>query len=145
MPKTAARQSASGKADSEVAPRLLEDLPAEVRFVLGDRHYNAPEVREACARTERILVTSHYGRYPHTDAGVAARRVFHKLRSVAIENFNGQFKGIFDVHGPVPTKGATNTQRFALGAVFVYQLTLWHRHEHGLDLRVGLDPFLKAA
>ena len=73
------------------------------------------------------------------------RRVFHRLRSVAIENFNGQFKGIFDVRGPVPTKGLANTQRFALGAVFVYQLTLWHRHEHGLALRVGLDPFLKAA
>jgi hypothetical protein len=29
--------------------------------------------------------------------------------------------------------------------VFVYQLTLLHRHEHGGDLRVGLEPFLKAA
>jgi hypothetical protein len=23
--------------------------------------------------------------------------------------------------------------------------TLWYRHEHGLDLRVGFKPFLKAA
>jgi hypothetical protein len=38
-----------------------------------------------------------------------------------------------------------NTRRFALGAVFVYQLTWWYRHEHGLDLRVGLKPVLKAA
>ncbi|CAA9366569.1 MAG: hypothetical protein AVDCRST_MAG93-8021 [uncultured Chloroflexia bacterium] len=30
-------------------------------------------------------------------------------------------------------------------AIFVYQLTLWYRHEHGMDLRVGLKPFLKAA
>jgi len=52
---------------------------------------------------------------------------------------------MFDVHGQVPTKGLVNTRRFALGAVFVYQLTLWYRHEHGLDLRVGLKPFLKAA
>jgi hypothetical protein len=49
------------------------------------------------------------------------------------------------VHGQVPTKGLGNTRRFALGAVFVYQLTLWYRQEQGLDLRVGLKPFLKAA
>ena len=34
--------------------------------------------------------------------GVKVRRVFHKLRSLAVENFNEQFKGIFDVHGSVP-------------------------------------------
>ncbi len=141
----AAELTPANTADSEAAPRLLEDLPAEVRFVLGDRHYNAPEVRVVCDRTDRVLVTAQYGRYPHTDDGVEVRRVFHKLRSLAIENFNGQFKGIFDVQGAVPTKGLTNTRRFALGAVLVYQLTLWHRHEHALDLRVGLDPFLKAA
>ncbi len=141
----AAELTPANTADSEAAPQLLEDLPAEARFVLGDRHYNAPEVRAVCDRTDRVLVTSQYGRYPHTDDGVEVRRVLHKLRSLAIENFNGQFKGIFDVQGAVPTKGLTNTRRFALGAVLVYQLTLWHRHEHALDLRVGLDPFLKAA
>ena len=73
------------------------------------------------------------------------RRVFHKLRSLAIENFNGQFKGIFDAHGQVPTKGLINTQRFALGAIFVYQIALLYRFEHGLDLRVGLKAFRKAA
>ena len=98
-----------------------------------------------CEHADRSLVTSQYGCYPHTDNGVEVRRIFHKLRSMAIENFNEQFKGIFDGHGQVPTKGVTNTRRFALGAVFVYQLTLWYRFEHGLDLRVGLKPFLKAA
>jgi hypothetical protein len=141
----AAELTPANAADSETTPRLLDDLPAEVRFVLGDRHYDAPQVRAACARADRALVTSRYGRYPHTDDGVEVRRIFHKLRSAAIENFNGQFKGIFDVQGAVPTKGLTNTRRFALGAVLVYQLALWHRHEQGLDLRVGLDPFLKAA
>ena len=98
-----------------------------------------------CAQAERILITSQYGRYPHTDDGVEVRRIFHKLRSTAIENFNEQFKGIFDGHGQVPTKGLTNTRRFALGAIFVYQLTLWYRHEHNMDLRMGLKAFLKAA
>jgi len=141
----AANLTPANMTDSAMAPRLLADLPAAVRFVLGDRHYNTPEIGILCAQTGRILVTTQYGRYPHTDDGVEVRRLFHKLRSVSIENFNGQFKGIFDLQGQVPTKGLTNTRRFALGAVFVYQLTLWYRHEHGLDLRVGLEPFLKAA
>jgi len=141
----AAALTAANAADNEVAPRLLVALPPEVRFVLGDRHYNTAEVRAACAEADRVLVASQYGRYPHTDDGVEVRRVFHKLRSVSIENFNEQFKGLFDAHGPVPTTGLTNTRRFALGAVLVYQLLLWQRHEHGLDLRLGLKPALKAA
>jgi hypothetical protein len=123
---------------------LLCRLPPEVRVVVGDRHYNTPAVHDLCREDERILVTSRYGRYPHTDMGVEVRRVFHKLRSVTIENFNEHFKGMFDMHGQVPTKGLTNTRRFALGAVLVYQLILWYRFEHGLDLRMGVKPFLKA-
>jgi hypothetical protein len=141
----AADLTPANTADSAIAPRLVADLPAEARFVLGDRHYNTPAMETLCVQRERILVTTQYGRSPHTDAGVEVRRIFHKLRSVSIENFNGQFKGVFDVQGQVPTKGLRNTRRFALGVVFVYHLTLWHRHEHGLDLRVGLEPFLKAA
>jgi hypothetical protein len=54
-------------------------------------------------------------------------------------------KAIFGAHGLVSTKGWVNARRFALGAVFVLQLTLWYRHEHDLDLCLGLKPFLKAA
>jgi hypothetical protein len=140
----AARLTPANEADSEVAPLLIEELPDEVRFVLGDLHYNAPRVRERC-EPERILVTTRRGAYPHADNGVEVRRVFHKLRSVAIENFNEHFKAIFDVHGQVPTKGLLNTQRFALGAIFVYQLALLYRHEQGLELNTGLKAFLKAA
>lgn len=131
--------------DAEMALVLLDEVPAEVRFLLGDRHYNTPELRQRSADDDRILVTSQYGRYPHTDDGVEVRRVFHKLRSTAIENFNEHFKGIFDGHGAVPTKGQANTARFALGAILVYQLAVLQRHEHGLPLNVGLKAFLKAA
>ena len=141
----AADLTAANVADSERAAELVCRMAAEVRYLLGDRHYNTPELREQCADDGRILITSRYGRYPHTDGGVEVRRIFHKLRSTAIENFNEQFKGIFDGHGQVPTKGLTNTRRFILGAIVVYQLTLWYRFEHGLDLRVGLKAFLKAA
>ena len=132
-------------ADSEPAPDLLREVPAEVRFVLGDRHYNTPELHEICQRDDRLLVVTKYGRYPHTDDGVEVRRLFHKLRSIAMENFNEHFKGIFDGHGQVPTKGLLATQRFALGAIFVYQLALLYRFEHDQELCVGLKAFLKAA
>jgi hypothetical protein len=141
----AAELTAANVASREMASELVCRVSAEVRYLLGDRHYNTEELREQCADDGRILITSRYGRYPHTDGGVEVRRIFHKLRSTAIENFNEQFKGIFDGHGQVPTKGLTNTRRLILGAIVVYQLTLWYRFEHGLDLRVGLKPFLKAA
>jgi hypothetical protein len=54
-------------------------------------------------------------------------------------------KSVFGVHGSVPTKGLRNTQRFALGAILVYQLALLYRFEHSLALNVGLKPFLQAA
>jgi hypothetical protein len=145
----AARLTPANEADSHVAEKLLRELPEEARFVLGDTHYNVSEVRKMCESQERILVASgHRGPYPHTphtDPGVEVRRIFHELRSRAIENFNGQFKSIFDGQGQVPTKGLVNTARFALGAVLVYQLALLYQHEHSQDLRVGLKAFLKAA
>jgi hypothetical protein len=141
----AARLTPANEADSDLAPRLLEELPEEARFFLDDTHYNAPEVRELCEGRDRILVASRHGPYPHADPGVGIRRVFHELRSRAIENFNGQFKSIFDGQGQVPTKGLANTARFALGAVFVYQMALLHQYEHDRDLRIGLKAFLKAA
>jgi Transposase DDE domain len=141
----AAELTPANTADNEHALRLLPELPSEVGYVLGDTHYNAPDVRAACTAAECELVATRRGAYPHTDGGVEVRRMLHALRSRAIENLNEQFKGIFDGHGQVPTKGLRNTQRWALSAVLVYQLSLWYRFEHGLDLRVGLKPFLKAA
>lgn len=140
-----ARLTPADVADNQIAPALIEELPGEARFVLGDTHYNAENVHEKCEQTERFLVTSKRGAYPHTDAGVEVRRIFHKLRSLANENFNEHFKAIFEVHGQVPTRGLINTQRFALGAVFVYQLALLYRHERKLDINRGLKPFLRAA
>jgi len=139
-----AELTSANAADNEIAPALIYELPPEALFVLGDLHYNAPNVYEVCEQTGRLLVTTQYGPYPHTDPGVEVRRIFHKLRSVAIENFNEHFKGIFDGHGQVPTKGLLNTQRFALGAIFVYQLALLYRFQHRLDLNIGLKAFIKA-
>ena len=139
-----AELTSANVADNEIAPALIYELPPEVHFILGDLHYNAPNVQQVCQQSGRCLVTTQYGPYPHTDPGVEVRRIFHKLRSLAIENFNEHFKGIFDGHGQVPTKGLINTQRFALGAIFVYQLALLYRFQHGLDLNIGLKAFIKS-
>lgn len=141
----AATLTPANRADNEEAPALLREVPAELRFLLGDQHYHDPALLQLCATEDRVLVTSQPGPYPHDDDGVEVRRVFHELRSRAIENFNGQFKGIFDCGGAVPTRGLVATQRFALGAVLVYQLTLLYRAQTGSDLRVGLKSFLQAA
>ena len=96
-------------------------------FVLGDTAYNDPALREHWAQRQRTLVAPKSGAYPHTDDGVAVRRLFQELRTHAIENFNGQFKSILDVAQPVPTKGLILTRRYVLGAVLVYQLALPHQ------------------
>jgi DDE family transposase len=141
----AAELTPANTADNEVAPALLAQLPPEARFVLGDTSYNDPALHQRCAADGRCLVASRRGPYPHVDEGAAVRRIFHELRHRAIENFNGQFKGIFDLALQVPTRGLGRTRRWALAAVLVYQLTLLHRVRHGGDLRVGLKACLKAA
>jgi hypothetical protein len=117
-----------------------------VRFVLGDTSYNDPALHVLCATQDRILVTPHRARRRKQDEpGRPVRKVLHELRSRAIENFNGQFKGIFGLGGQVPTRGLVATQRYVLGAILVYQLTLLLRAQADLPLRVGLKPFLRAA
>lgn len=140
----AAELTPANVADSDMAESLIRELPPDTRFLLGDRHYNAPNVRKACDLFGISLVTTKYGSYPHTGEGVEIRRIFHKLRSLAIENFNEHFKGIFGSHGQVPTRGLTNTKRFVLGAIFVYQIALLYRFQNGMELNVGLKPFIKA-
>lgn len=141
----AAELTAANRADNEEAPALLKHLPAEVRFLLGDQHYHDQDLHQRCAAEGRVLVTTRPGPYPHRDEGLEVRRMFHALRSRAIENFNGQFKAIFDCLGQVPTRGLVATQRYVLGAVFVYQLTLLQRAATGDHLRVGLKAFVQAA
>ena len=50
-------------------------LPPDLRLLLGDTSDDDPDLRARCAADERLLVTSTRGRSPHTDAGVAVRRL----------------------------------------------------------------------
>lgn len=142
----AARLTPANVHDGRVAPLLIEELPREARFVLGDKSYDALALKQGCLAQGRFMVSPKRGQYPHTDAGAEVRRIFHLLRHRAIENLNGHFKALFDCQGSVPTKGQADTARFALGAVFVYQLALLHRHyEQHSDTNAGLKAFLRAA
>ena len=141
----AAELTPANEADNERGLLLLEQLPKEVRYILGDTHYNEPDMRLACERAGRILIATQRGTKKRTDQGVEVRKIFHQLRSHSIENFNEQFKGIFDGHGSVPTKGLARTRLWALGCLLVYQIALLYRHETGQELRLGMKAFLKAA
>jgi hypothetical protein len=132
-------------ADNSVAPALLREAPLDLRFLLGDQHYRDAVLAEACAQRGCHLIVPTGRGYPHTDPGVAVRRLLHQTRSVTIETFNEQFKGIFAAHAQVPTRGLAATRRYALSAILVYQLVLLQRHHQQADLRVGLKAFLKAA
>src|SRR5262245_13276980 len=61
----AAEFTIASDADNVIAAKRLEQLPLAVRYVLGDTHYNTPELRDECARHNRELVTTRRGPYPH--------------------------------------------------------------------------------
>ncbi|MGH2486636.1 MAG: hypothetical protein ACRDHE_11545 [Ktedonobacterales bacterium] len=127
------------------SPPSAASAQQESLFLLGDTTYNDPRLRAHCTRRQRTLGATRRGKYPHTDDGVEVRRFFHQLRSHAIENFNGQFKAIFDCSRSVPTKGLVATQRYVLGAELVYQLAVLHRFHTGGSLRADLKPLPQAA
>jgi hypothetical protein len=115
----AAELTPANTADSTIAPQGLAPLPAEVRDILGDTHYNDPEVRLLGEQTERALVATRRGAYPHHDTGVEVGRICHKLRSQAIERFNGLFKNVFEWRTQMPVKGLRRSQLLALGAIVI--------------------------
>jgi hypothetical protein len=110
----AAELTVANRGDNEVAPLLLEQLPGEVRYVLGDTQYNDPELRRQCHRRGCELVATQRGPCPPRDSGVDVRRVFHQLRSQAIEPFNGLFKNVFEWRVKMPVKGLQCSQLLAL-------------------------------
>jgi hypothetical protein len=140
-----AELTVANRGDNEIAPGLLEQLPGEVRYVLGDTHYNTPELRQECHQRDWELVATRLGPHPHRDGGVEVRTVFHKLRSQAIEPFNGLFKNVFEWRVKMPVKGLQRSQLLALGAVVIYQVVLLYQHERNLPVGKGIKPLLRAA
>jgi hypothetical protein len=141
----AAELTVANVGDNELAPRLVEQLPAEVRYALGDTHYQDPKVQAHCQARGIELVATRRGPHPHQDGGVEVRRIFHQLRSQSIEPFNGLFKDFFGWQKNMPVKGLNKTQLLALGAIFLYQLILFYQYEHRLEPGKGIKALLRAA
>jgi hypothetical protein len=115
----AAELTVANRADNEGAPLWLEQLPGEVRSVLGDTHDNDPDLRQRCHQRGGELVATRRGPSPPRDGGVEGRKVFHHLRSQAIEPFTGWCKNVCDWRAKLPVKGLQRSQLLALGAVGV--------------------------
>lgn len=64
---------------------------------------------------------------------------------MSIETLNEHFKTLFEAHWSLPTTGTRDTARITLGAVFLYQLALLHRHEQHSVTNRRLKIFLRAA
>ena len=123
-----------------MAPWLLKPRPGETRDGLGDTHDNDLRLRPQCHRWGCELVATRRRPSPHGDGGVEVRKIFHKLRSHAIEPFNGLFKNVFDWRVKMPVKGLQRWQLLAWGAVVVYQLVWLYQHEHDLPLGKSIKP-----
>ncbi|MGH3803292.1 MAG: transposase [Pseudonocardiaceae bacterium] len=144
IPLAASRTKATVH-DATAAPALLDELPPDTRFVLGDTAYQSPTLPAECGLDRWSLVAPRWTPAAADDPGTPVRAVLHRLRHVAAENLNELLKDCFGLHGAVPTTGLLATQRSILGCVFVYQVALWYRAEHGFPLNVGLKAFLRAA
>lgn len=127
--------------DSTIAPQLIEQLPLQARFVMGDSHFHTPALHTLCWQTNRILIAASGKGKP----GVEVRRILHRLRHQAIEPFNGLFKNIFEWGGKVPVKGLCRTRLIILGGVLVYQLVLLYQFDNYKPLGQGIKPLLRAA
>jgi hypothetical protein len=131
--------------DATAAPALLDELPADTRYVLGDTAYQSPALQADCDLDGWTLLAPQWTPAPADDPGKPVRAVFHALRHVAAENLNELLKDLFGLHGTVPTTGYLATSRYVLGCIFVYQVAVWYRAERGLPLNVGMKAFLRAA
>jgi hypothetical protein len=132
-------------ADHAVAPRWLAPLPAEVRDVLGETASHDPAVRQLGEPSDRALVATQRGAYPHHDDGVEVRQIFQTRRSQSSEPFNGLCKTVFEGRTQMPVKGLQRSQLLALGAIVVYQWVWLYQHEHHLPLGQEIKPLLRAA
>jgi hypothetical protein len=141
----AARLRPANSADNVLADELLCETPQEARFILADSQYDTKELDQQCAARDQFLIATHKATSPRNAAGTEVRRVFHRLRSVAMENYNSLFKSTFDFRRPIPTRGLVNTQRFVLGAVLVFQLALLYRYQCGELHQQGIKALIRAA
>jgi len=117
----------------------------ETRALQGDTDDHDPELRQQCHSGGWEWVATRRGPHPHGDGGVEARKIFYKLRSQAIEPFNGLCKNVLAWRVKMPVMGMQRAQLLAWGALVVSQLVVLYQHEHDRPLDKGIKPFLRAA
>ena len=100
---------------SPPAPALLREVPAEVRFVLGDRHYNTPDLHEVYELDDRLLVTTTYGRYPTPMMASRCDAASISCVPAPMRIVMNTSKGSLMDRAKFPTFGLLATQRFADG------------------------------
>ena len=100
----------ANEGDSEPAPDLLREVPADVRFILDDRHDNAPELCENCEQSDRLPVTTKSGRSLHTDDAACTSCI-----PVPMSNIMHISQASLTAMDRSPTFGLIATQRFADG------------------------------
>ena len=93
----------------------------------------------------REWVATRRGPSPHGEGGVKVRKVFHPLRSQAIEPCNGLCENVWEWRVTMPVKGVPRSQLLALGAVAIYPLVLLYQHERHLPFGKEIKPLLRAA
>lgn len=141
----AAELTPANQTDNEVAPALIRELAPDVRYILGDTHYNDPALRLLCESQGRYLVATQKSTSRRSAPGAPVRQLFHRLRSKSIEPFNGLFKNVFEWGGQVPVRGLDTSRLLVLGAIILYQLVLLYQFEHNRPLGRGIKPLLRAA
>jgi hypothetical protein len=115
----AAELTVANRSDNDVAPLLLDQLPWEARYVLGDTHYNDPVL---CCRAQgqgQEAVATRRWAYPHRDDGIEVRRIFHKRRFPSIVAFNGSFKSDFEWRTQMTVTGLHRAQLLAWGPILL--------------------------
>jgi hypothetical protein len=123
----------------------FNSLPHDAKLLMKEVNYNTPELRLEAWQQGREIIATRPGPYPQRDGGAQVRRIFHKLRSLALEPFNGLFKNTFEWSGYLPVKGLKRAQMIVLGAIFIYQLVLLYQHEKEVAVGQGIKALLRTA
>ena len=134
---TAGRPAHPGQHRRQRQAALLRELPpAEARFVLGDTHYKAPEVRELCEGQKRTWSPRDAALPAHRRRG-GGQAHLPRASVAGIENFNGQFKASSRRQRTGAHQGEGRHRAIRAGGGIRLPTGVALPHEQGRDLRVG--------
>jgi transposase len=127
--------------EGKVARELGESLPNGVKKVVGDSHYDDPELRHAVERYEQHLLErclmvpltvaeNTPGKRRRYASIYENNRDVYRRRKVTIEPFFDRLDQCFSIE-PAWMKGLENNRSIGLLWVAAYQLMMLYLHEYG--------------